>query len=94
MFKAFYEYHVTCFLVLGWFKKASKHPGPIKKITEMEKILQRFFHPNVDRLEVTKKCRINTSMPAAACLENLVKHTLPDYIAVKYNLLSKSMELG
>ena len=50
------------------------------------------FHPNVDRLEVTKKCRINTSMPAAACLENLVKHTLPDYIAVKYNLLSKSME--
>ena len=53
---------------------------------------QKLFHPNVDRLEVTKKCRINTSMPAAACLENLVKHTLPDYIAVKYNLLSKSME--
>ena len=60
----------------------------------MKKKLQKLFHPNVDRLEVTKKCRINTSMPAAACLENLVKHTLPDYIAVKYNLLSKSMELG
>ena len=58
----------------------------------MKKILQKLYHPNVDRLEVTKKCRINTSMPAAACLENLVKHTLPDYIAVKYNLLSKSME--
>ena len=70
----------------GFFETVEKQPCKQKTVLLENRVSrglpvpQKLFHPNVDRLEVTKKCRINTSMPAAACLENLVKHTLPDLI--------------